>query len=83
MRCVLAKIVVQLLTVEQKKYRLPVTSDLLQSAETDKNCFKILVTGDETCVHSYEHKLKNSHYTGKHLHHYNPRKCTKFSTRLK
>jgi hypothetical protein len=80
-RYVSAKIFIQLLTVRQKKYYLPVTTDLLQSAETDKDFFKSLVTGNETWVYSYDHKLNNSHYTGKHLHHHNPRKCTRFSTR--
>jgi len=82
-RCASAKIVIQLLTVGQKKYCLPVTSDLFQSAETDENFFKSLVTGDETWVYSYDHILNNSHYTGKHLHHHNTRKCTKSSTRWK
>jgi hypothetical protein len=80
MICVSAKIVIQLLTVEQE-YRLSIAYDFLQSSEADKSFFKSIITGGETWVYHYDPKLNNSHYTGKHLHHHNPRKGAKFSAR--
>ena len=77
MRCVSAKYVPWLPTVEQKQHRLFVASDFLKHAGADKSFFKNIVTGDETWVCSYDPETKQLSSQWITLHHHVPRKHAK------
>jgi len=64
MRCVSAKFVSHLLTVEQKDDRLSVCTDLRERAENDPNFMSSVITGDESWVYGYDPETKqmSSHW---------------------
>jgi len=47
-----------ILTAEQKEWRLSVTTNMLQEAESDENFMGQIITGDETWVYEYDPETK-------------------------
>jgi len=58
MRHVAAKFVPQILTAEQKEWRLSAATNMLQEAESDEKFMGQIITGDETWVYGYDPETK-------------------------
>ena len=58
MKHVVAKFVPQLLLPEQKEYRAAVANDLIQTATTEPDFLKKVITGDESWVCGYDPETK-------------------------
>jgi len=57
-RRVAAKFVPQILTAEQKEWRLSMATNMLQEAESDENFMGQIMTSDETWVYKYDPETK-------------------------
>lgn len=64
MRKICAKLVLKILTNEQKQYRQTVSKDLLKRIEEDPYFFDNVITGDESWFFEYdpETKRRNSEW---------------------
>jgi len=69
MCCVAAKFVRHLLTDAQKENRVTASQELFDHLNADENVLKNVITGDETCVYSYdvEANVQSSQWMGKLL----------------
>jgi hypothetical protein len=63
MKCISAKFVPKLLTVEQKETCLPVARDLLQCADKDTNFMKTVITIDGSWVCGSDLETKLNHHS--------------------
>ena len=57
-RNVAAKFVLQLLSQEQKEFHAEVTQDLLETASSDPDFLKKVITRDESWVYGYDPETK-------------------------
>ena len=58
MKRVSAKFVPKLLTMEQKQWRADNVQDMMDTANSDPNFLKTVITGDETWVYEYDPETK-------------------------
>jgi hypothetical protein len=80
-KCISAKFVPKLLTVEQKETCLAVARDLLQCAEQDANLMKTIITGHESWVYGYNLETKAQSSQWKTPGSLRPKKHAKFGAR--
>jgi hypothetical protein len=58
MRQVAAKFIPRVLTAEQEENHLFAATDLLQCTESDADFLGNIITGNETCIYSYDPETK-------------------------
>ena len=58
MKCVVTKFVLQLLLPEQKEHCAAVANNLIQTATSEPDLLKKVITGDELWVYSYDLEMK-------------------------
>ena len=64
MRRVSVKFIPKLLSDQQKQYRLEVSQELFNRAETDPDLLNRVITGNETWVYGYDPETKTSQWKG-------------------
>jgi len=70
-----AKFVLKLLPMEQKQFRLEITQDMLDSANSDPEFLNIMTTGDESWVYGYNPETKAQSSQWKHSTSPRPKKA--------
>jgi len=72
-----------ILTAEQKEWRLSVTTNMLQEAESDENLMGKIITGDETWVYEYDPKTKRQYSQWKSADSPRPKKACQVRSKVK
>jgi len=83
MRSVFAKFVPKLLTMEQKQFRLEVSQDMLDYANSDPEFLNIVTTGDESWVYGYDPETKAQSSQWKLSSSPRPKKARQFCSNVK